>query len=84
MARTTLDIDTPLLEELKKIQGKEKKSLGALVSQLLAEALTHRSRPKPAPREFRWVSRAMGARIDISDKEALYAALDERADQPIP
>jgi hypothetical protein len=26
------------------------------------------------------VSRTMGARIDISDKDALYAALDERVE----
>lgn len=80
MARTTLDIDTPLLEELKKMQKKEKKSLGALVSHLLAEALAHRSRRRAPRREFRWASRAMGARIDISDKDALYAALDEHAE----
>jgi len=77
MARTTLDIDTPLLKELKKMQEKEKKSLGALVSQLVAEALARRSRTREKPRELRWVSRAMGARIDITDKDALYAALDE-------
>jgi len=80
MSRTTIDIDTPLLEELKKMQKQKKKSLGDLVSELLAEALAHRSRRRAAPREFRWVSRAMGARIDISDKDALYAALDERAE----
>ena len=77
MARTTLDIDTPLLEELKKLQAKEKKSLGALVSQLVAEALARRSRNRDKPREFRWMTRAMGARVDITDKDALYAALDE-------
>jgi hypothetical protein len=80
MARTTLDIDTPLLEELKKMQKKEKKSLGALVSVLLAEALAHRSRRRTSRKEFRWLSRPMGARIDISDKDALYAALDDRID----
>jgi hypothetical protein len=78
MARTTLDIDTPLLEELKRIQKREKKSLGALVSCLLAEALARRSRGRRIRRQFRWVSRPMGARVDISDKDALYAALDER------
>lgn len=62
------------------MQKQKKKSLGDLVSQLLAEALAYRSRRRAAPREFRWVSRAMGARIDISDKDALYAALDERAE----
>ncbi len=75
MARTTLDIDTPLLEELKEIQKKERKSLGDLVSQLVAEALAERSRRASERRKLQWVSRPMGARVDISDKEALYAAL---------
>jgi hypothetical protein len=39
MMRTTLDIDAPLLRELKQLQKKEKKALGAIVSDLLAEAL---------------------------------------------
>ena len=77
MARTTLNLDTPILEELQEIQKKERKSLGALVSELVAEALAHRTRRRPVPRELHWTTRAMGARIDISDKEALYAALDE-------
>ncbi len=78
MSRTTLNLDTPLLEELQEIRKKERKSLGALVSELVAEALVHRARRRSVPREFHWTTRAMGARIDISDKEALYAALDER------
>jgi hypothetical protein len=77
MARTTLNLDTPLLEELKKLQKKQRKPLGAIVSELVAEALTQRSRRSSAPRRLRWTSRPMGARIDISDKEALYAALDQ-------
>jgi predicted AAA+ superfamily ATPase len=80
MARTTLDIDTPLLEELKKLQQKEKKSLGALVSQLVAEALARRFRSREKARVLHWTTRAMGARVDITDKEALYAALDEGKD----
>jgi hypothetical protein len=77
MARTTLNLDTPLLEELKALQKKQRKSLGTLVSELVAEALAQRSRRSSPPRKLRWTSRPMGARIDISDKEALYAALDE-------
>ena len=81
MSRTTLNIDTPLLEELRKLQKREGKSLGELVSELVAEALVYRaSRRRSRSLEFSWVSRPMGARIDLSDKEALYAALDsERA-----
>lgn len=37
--RTTLDIDEPVLRELKQLQTKEGKSLGRLVSNLLARAL---------------------------------------------
>jgi len=46
MARTTVDIDTPILKELKKLQKKEHRSLGQLVSPLLAEALDSRKEPK--------------------------------------
>lgn len=62
------------------MQKKEKKSLGALVSQLVAEALARRSRTREKAREFRWTTRAMGARVDITDKDALYAALEESAE----
>lgn len=82
MSRTTLNIDTPLLEELRKVQRKEGKSLGEVVSELVAEALAYRaSQRRSTPRTFHWITRSMGARVDISDKEAMYAALDaERAD----
>ncbi len=77
MSRTTLDIASPVLEELKALQKTERQSLGSLVSQLLAEALAHRRAKRPVPRPpFRWVSRPMKARVDLSDKEAVYAILD--------
>jgi hypothetical protein len=82
VARTTLNLDTPLLEELKDLQKKEKKPLGTLVSELVAEALAQRSRRPSAPIAFRWTSRSMGARIDLSDKEAVFAALDEDSLSP--
>lgn len=49
--------------------------MGAIVSELLAEALARRRSPRATP-PFRWTSRAMKARVDLSDKEAVYAALD--------
>ena len=75
MARTTLDIDTPVLQEVKRLQQSEGKSLGRLVSDLLSEALGSR-RQSPGPRELVWTAQDMRARIDIGDKEALHAALD--------
>ncbi len=76
--RTTLDIEQPVLEELKKLQKEEKQSLGKLASSLLAEALSHReaSGSKDADAPFEWATSDMGAKVDISNKDALYKALD--------
>ena len=49
--------------------------MGAIVSELLAEALARRRSTRAAP-SFRWTSRNMKSRVDLSDKEAVYAALD--------
>ena len=76
MSRTTLDIDKPLLDEVKRIQQRERRSLGQVVSRLLAEALASRRRDEP-PSDLEWTSKPMGARIDLLDKDALYAILDE-------
>ena len=76
MARTTLDIDTPLLKDLKRLQRSEKKPLGRLVSDLLAQALAvrrHARRPAPA---FGWVSQDMTSKVDVADRDALYDVLD--------
>lgn len=77
MARTTIDIDTPILKDLKRLQKRERKSLGRLVSDLLAEALARYRSGSLEDRELRWRSQRMNALIDIADKEAVYAALDD-------
>jgi hypothetical protein len=73
--RTTLDIDDPILREVKALHEREGRSMGAVVSELLAEALTRRRSSRARP-SFRWTSRDMKALLDLSDKEAVYAALD--------
>ncbi len=76
MTRTTVNIDAPILQDLKKIQKGARKSLGRLISELLAEALANRRANKDKKTEFEWISKPMGARIDIADKERLLAELD--------
>lgn len=49
--------------------------MGAVVSKLLAEALARRRSSRARP-SFRWTSRDMKALVNLSDKEAVYAALD--------
>ena len=76
MPRTTLDIDAPILRDLKRLQKRERKSLGRLVSDLLAQALGPRGNPLPSRPDFTWISRPMDARIDLADKDAVRAVLD--------
>ena len=75
MPRTTLDIDASILREVRVLQEREGRSMGRIVSELLGEALALRKGPGEAP-QLAWVSRPMRALVDLSDKEALNAALD--------
>ena len=74
--RTTIDLDGPILRDLKRLQKKEKKTLGQLVSELVAGGLAARRASGTARHRFKWISRPMGARVDLRDKDAVYAALD--------
>ena len=75
MARTTLDIDEPILKELKDLQAKEKKSLGQLATELIADALARREKPTRR-RKLKWISRDLKPRVDLEDKEAVNAILN--------
>ena len=73
--RTTIDIDDPILRQIKRIQKREGKTLGRVVSDLLAQALA-----APAGEDalkLAWVSKSMGARIDLADKQGLLDAMDQ-------
>jgi hypothetical protein len=75
--RTTVNIDDRILKDLKKIQKQEKQSLGRLISNLLAQALgEHQSVKRPA-QTTRWISKPMGVRVDLADREAVYQAMEQ-------
>ena len=76
MPRTTVDIDDIVLQELRALQQREGRSMSEIVSGLLAEALARRKRPSDAPR-LQWFSKPMRALVDLADKEALYAILNQ-------
>jgi plasmid stability protein len=76
MPRTTLNLDSSVLRELRKRSEREHKSIGELASQLLARGL--REEPAPQPEPFTWVSRDLGEpRVDLEDKEALASLLGQ-------
>lgn len=73
--RTTLDLEKPVLDGLRKLQKEEKLPLGKIASRLLAEALAGKP-PAQHKRPFKWMSAEMGAKVDLADKDALYRELD--------
>jgi hypothetical protein len=75
MPRTTIDIDAAVLRELNARRRREGKTLGRLVSELLARSL-HADTEQRA-RTLEWRSGEMRARVALEDKEALRRALDE-------
>jgi hypothetical protein len=79
MPRTTLDLDVSVLRELRRRGRRDRKSMGQVASELLARALAEPdAHGKPA--RLRWTSRDLGKpRIDLEDKEAVRALLDERS-----
>jgi len=76
MARTTIDIDDPILNEIRAIQKREGRSMGKIVSQLLAEALVKQKSSSKTP-GFNWISRPMRSLLDLSDKDEVYRILDQ-------
>jgi hypothetical protein len=74
--RTTVDIDDFVLKDLKKLQQNGGKSLGRLISDLLAQALREQKPAKAATKPTRWIAKAMGSRVDLADREALYRAME--------
>jgi hypothetical protein len=76
VARTTLDIDPTVLQELRRRGELERKSMGQVASELLAGALA-KSGGSPAT-AFEWTTANLGnPRVDLEDKEALRRILDE-------
>lgn len=74
--RTTIDIDDPILADLKRLQQREGTSLGRMVSDLLAQALRDKRGPARKPVAFRWNCRAMQAHVDLADRDAVLDAMD--------
>jgi len=76
MPRTTVNIDGPVLRDLKRLQKRERKPLGQLMSELLAHALGVRRLGRRREEVFAWTARPMRARIDLADREAVQTVLD--------
>lgn len=75
MARTTLDLDASVLEQLRARARYEHKSMGQVASERLAVALGGETPAEPVP--LRWPTRHMGKpKVDLHDKDALWRILE--------
>jgi plasmid stability protein len=78
MPRTTVNLDASVLRELKRRATDEGKSLGQVMSEILAPALSQPPR-RGGRAKVRWHAAAMGPpRVDLEDKEAVRQALGDR------
>ena len=78
MPRTTLDLDASVLKQLRRRGQRDGKSLGRVASELLARCLELDSADRPVA-ALPWSSWHLGVpRVDLDDKEALRAALEDR------
>ena len=75
MARITVWIDDLVLQSLRELQKREHCSMSKVVSGLLAEALSHQRSSSAA--RVAWISKPMHALVDLADKEALGAILNQ-------
>ncbi len=71
MPRTTLDLDTSVLNELRSRGKRERKSMGGVASELLAAALREPAEARTSP-ALAWVTADLGTpRVDLEDREAV-------------
>lgn len=73
--RITIDVDDPIFLKLKELQRRDGRSLGRLVSDLLAQTLSTEAVRPAAPRCFVWIAKPLGPRIDLEDKDAIRNAM---------
>lgn len=78
--RTTVDIADPVLEDVRRVQEREGKTLGQVITELIAVGLASR-RAEDQPKELRWIAKHLGSGIDLRDKDALWEILDRDEDE---
>ena len=78
MPRTTVNLDASVLREAKRRAKDEGKSVGAVISEILAPALAQKQGRRGRP-TLHWGTARMGpAKVDLEDKEAVRQALGDR------
>jgi hypothetical protein len=81
MTRTTLDLDSSVLAQLRQRARAEHKSMGQLASERLAVSLGEKTPAESRP--LQWPVWHMGkSKVELHDKDALWRVLDAEAAEP--
>jgi hypothetical protein len=81
MPRTTIDLDSSVLAQLRRRARAERKSMGQVASERLAVSLGAETPAEPGP--LSWPAWHMGApRVDLDDRDALWRVLDGGTPEP--
>lgn len=79
--RTTLDLDSSVLEQLRRRAQAEQKSMGQIASERLAVVLSDEMPVESAP--LCWPTQHMGTpKVDLQDKDALWRILEGDSPEP--
>ena len=78
MKRTTLTIDDDLFVQLKKRAASQGKSMGSLVNDLLRQAISLQSRPRPFLLELEGWDAELQPSVDILDRDKLFDLMNGR------
>jgi len=76
--KTTLNIDDTVMERLRKEAAKRKTTMSKLVEAGIRRILEEDKVSEPAARKELPSWDSGGARVDVSDREALYELMGER------
>ncbi|HLG20466.1 MAG TPA: antitoxin [Bdellovibrionota bacterium] len=79
MGRTTINIDEPVLRDVRRLQRRLKRPLGQLISELLAQALGRPAGPPPKKSSWKWISRSMNSRVNLADKELVWRLTENKS-----
>jgi hypothetical protein len=77
MPRISVDLDPSLLRELRRRARERRQPLARVLDDLLRAALAHEAGASTRP--FVWISRRMGARVDLGDGSVVLDACDRTA-----
>ncbi|MBM4395161.1 MAG: CopG family transcriptional regulator [Deltaproteobacteria bacterium] len=78
MHRTTVAIEDRLMEQIRLRAARERRSVASVVNDVLRAGLGRASRAASAPSPAWRVFRSGGPLVDLTDRDAVWSAMEEK------